>query len=146
MDAMPDGGSITITTKYDENGGVALQIEDTGFGIPEENLNKIFDPFFTTKAPGKGRDWDCPSATASCNASAGKFLPTAVRVRGQRSRSAFPGRHGQKRHEPERKNPDMTQNMPHSQSGNVSDAHLELERKYHFFKSLLRATTSCWSR
>jgi len=54
MDAMPEGGIITITTKYDENGGAALLVEDTGFGIPEENLNKIFDPFFTTKAPGKG--------------------------------------------------------------------------------------------
>jgi two-component system NtrC family sensor kinase len=54
MDAMPEGGTITITTKYDENGGVALLVEDTGFGIPEENMNKIFDPFFTTKAPGKG--------------------------------------------------------------------------------------------
>jgi len=54
MDAMPEGGIITITAKYDENGGAALLVEDTGFGIPEENLNKIFDPFFTTKAPGKG--------------------------------------------------------------------------------------------
>lgn len=54
MDAMPEGGTITITTQYDENGGVALKVEDTGFGIPQENMSKIFDPFFTTKAPGKG--------------------------------------------------------------------------------------------
>ena len=33
---------------------VYLEIEDTGCGIPEENLPKIFDPFFTTKGPGKG--------------------------------------------------------------------------------------------
>lgn len=54
MDAMPEGGSITISTQRDDGDGVCLQVEDTGFGIPEENMHKIFDPFFTTKAPGKG--------------------------------------------------------------------------------------------
>jgi two-component system NtrC family sensor kinase len=54
MDAMPEGGSITISTTGDDSGGVLMQIEDSGFGIPEENMNKIFDPFFTTKPPGKG--------------------------------------------------------------------------------------------
>ncbi|MGE4440763.1 MAG: ATP-binding protein [Desulfomicrobium sp.] len=53
MDAMPEGGSITIRTKRGDE-GVCLQIEDSGFGIPDENMGKIFDPFFTTKAPGKG--------------------------------------------------------------------------------------------
>ncbi len=53
MDAMPEGGSITIRTKRGD-GGVCMQVEDSGFGIPDENMGKIFDPFFTTKAPGKG--------------------------------------------------------------------------------------------
>lgn len=33
---------------------VIVEVEDTGIGIPEENLKKIFDPFFTTKGPREG--------------------------------------------------------------------------------------------
>jgi two-component system NtrC family sensor kinase len=54
QDAMPEGGTITITTAPAEDSGIRLQIRDTGFGIPQENIDKIFDPFFTTKPPGKG--------------------------------------------------------------------------------------------
>ena len=31
-----------------------VEIEDTGHGIPQENVSKIFEPFFTTKEVGKG--------------------------------------------------------------------------------------------
>jgi len=54
IDAMPDGGQITVSTAPSLEGGVQLRVHDTGFGICEENLCKIFDPFFTTKPPGKG--------------------------------------------------------------------------------------------
>ena len=54
MDAMPQGGVITISTRASEDGGVNVSVRDTGFGIPQENLPRIFDPFFTTKPPGKG--------------------------------------------------------------------------------------------
>lgn len=53
-DAMPDGGSIFITTQAESNGKVGIVFEDTGQGIEEVNLEKIFDPFFTTKVEGTG--------------------------------------------------------------------------------------------
>jgi PAS domain S-box-containing protein len=46
-------GRITVRTRA-EKGRVAIQVEDTGSGIPEAIQNRIFDPFFTTKGVGKG--------------------------------------------------------------------------------------------
>jgi PAS domain S-box-containing protein len=51
--AMPQKGKIWIRS-YVTGDQVAVEIEDSGCGIPEENLKKIFDPFFTTKPVGKG--------------------------------------------------------------------------------------------
>ncbi|MFH1491673.1 MAG: ATP-binding protein, partial [Pseudomonadota bacterium] len=51
--AIEDKGEIGIKTGR-HNGGVSIQIRDTGKGIPKENLSRIFDPFFTTKDIGKG--------------------------------------------------------------------------------------------
>lgn len=67
--AMPNGGKLSFNTsniyldkKYCEHSTfdimpgnyLAIDIRDTGFGIPTENLAKIFEPFFTTKKQGEG--------------------------------------------------------------------------------------------
>jgi two-component system cell cycle sensor histidine kinase/response regulator CckA len=67
-DAMPDGGTVTITTANDTVAEavalgtaimpageyVRIEVADTGTGIAKEHIGKIFDPFFTTKPVGQG--------------------------------------------------------------------------------------------
>lgn len=52
-DAMPKGGWLTIATRA-VDGHAAVEVSDTGIGIPGEHLGRIYDPFFTTKAIGRG--------------------------------------------------------------------------------------------
>jgi len=60
-DAMPDGGSVSVRASnvHIDNGTrkgdhVAIEVKDTGVGIPPDIMGKVFDPFFTTKPIGKG--------------------------------------------------------------------------------------------
>ena len=48
IDAMPQGGKITIQSKQEED-QILLSIGDTGVGISDDIKGRIFDPFFTTK-------------------------------------------------------------------------------------------------
>jgi signal transduction histidine kinase len=52
--AMPDGGALRIACRPAARGRVEVDVEDTGVGIPPENLGKIFDLYFTTKERGTG--------------------------------------------------------------------------------------------
>ncbi len=62
-DAMPEGGTITVSTRrltiekdpeIGDGDYLAIRVEDEGTGIPDEILRRVCEPFFTTKAVGQG--------------------------------------------------------------------------------------------
>lgn len=56
-DAMTEGGRLVLRTEAVRDNGrdfVELRVEDTGPGIPPEDVDNVFDPFFTTKPEGEG--------------------------------------------------------------------------------------------
>ena len=54
VQAMPKGGTLTLTGKVTSRGQVLVTVKDTGVGIPNAIKNQIFTPLFTTKPRGQG--------------------------------------------------------------------------------------------
>ncbi|MCP4669293.1 MAG: PAS domain S-box protein, partial [Deltaproteobacteria bacterium] len=55
IDAMPDGGDLTIESSLDSGKeAILIKVSDNGCGIPREAISDIFDPFYTTKKEDKG--------------------------------------------------------------------------------------------
>jgi signal transduction histidine kinase/putative methionine-R-sulfoxide reductase with GAF domain len=55
IQAMPEGGRLDLRDQVSgDHQGIQLSIQDTGAGIPPEDIYRLFDPFFTTKEGGIG--------------------------------------------------------------------------------------------
>ncbi len=54
VDAMPEGGTLSVSSRLAEDGRLAISFADTGHGIDTEHLEHIFEPFFSTKEEGTG--------------------------------------------------------------------------------------------
>jgi signal transduction histidine kinase len=61
LEAMPHGGSLSIRAQACRQAGAGaaenlavVRIQDTGVGIPQEQLGRLFDPYFTTRSKGTG--------------------------------------------------------------------------------------------
>jgi len=54
VEAMPDGGKVTISCGVSDDNIAVIKFRDTGPGFEPANSEAIFEPFFTTKTSGKG--------------------------------------------------------------------------------------------
>ena len=112
-DAMPDGGSITMSARNVvlkpgsaagalQGDFVALAIIDTGAGMPAEVLRHVFEPFFTTKPVGKGTGLGLSQVHGFANQSGGAVTVSSEPGRGTvvtvylpRARSEAPAEAGE---------------------------------------------------
>lgn len=54
IDAMPTGGTLSVSGGLRPDGRYSVVVKDTGIGIPADERERIFEPYFTTKASGLG--------------------------------------------------------------------------------------------
>ncbi|WP_239016933.1 response regulator [Sphingomonas ginkgonis] len=106
-DAMPGGGTVTITTrsmhlngdaaKRDLSSGdyVALEIADEGDGMSSEVIERATEPFFTTKREGKGTGLGLAMASGFVQQSRGRLDIESAHGEGTLIRLIFPISHAQ---------------------------------------------------
>ena len=88
-DAMPAGGTLTISTRV-ASSHVELCVEDSGEGMSRETLQRVFEPFFTTKELGKGTGLGLSQVYGFVQQSAGSIDIQSEIGRGTRITIRFP--------------------------------------------------------
>ncbi len=90
VDAMPEGGTLAISSRNLEPGQVEVTVEDSGSGMPKEVLAKALDPFFTTKDLGKGTGLGLSLVYSTVKAHKGELDLHSVPSQGTRVTLRFP--------------------------------------------------------
>lgn len=89
LQAMPDGGTLTLATRRIAE-TIVLTVSDTGSGIAPEILSRIFDPFFTTKEAGRGTGLGLPVVHGIVSEHGGSIAVSSRPRRGTRFTLTFP--------------------------------------------------------
>ena len=118
VDAMPDGGRLTIRTSRSRLSGlhgadssapaedcVCLEVSDTGVGMDAATLARVFDPFFTTKPLGKGTGLGLATVHGIAQAAGGRIVPQSEPGKGTAMRVYFPLVRSAQEAEPDSANP-----------------------------------------
>ena len=104
-DAMPDGGTITITTRRSKDASapgserIQLEVKDTGVGMDARTMERIFEPFFTTKSPGQGTGLGLSTARMIIEAAGGYIHVDSVPGSGTVFRIDLPLANASKTHD-----------------------------------------------
>ncbi len=90
VDAMPEGGTLTLRTRSLLDGRVLAAIQDTGTGMDTATLEHALDPFFTTKPQGKGTGLGLSLAYSTVKAHHGDLTITSKLGEGTTIEARFP--------------------------------------------------------
>jgi len=92
VDAMAQGGTLTIRTRRVAEAMVEVAVEDTGEGMAPEVLQKAMEPFFTTKPMGKGTGLGLAMVFSTARAHGGALALDSQVGRGTQARMTLPCR------------------------------------------------------
>jgi CheY-like chemotaxis protein len=91
VQAMPDGGTLTLRTRTLPGSVVVLDVEDTGVGMTPEVLSHAVDPFFTTRATDEGTGLGLSMVYGVVTSHGGTLEMQSEPGRGTQIRLTFPG-------------------------------------------------------